>query len=88
MTLSEPQSSHRSQAKQPSLVDHLLGVLKKPDAMAVDRIHLVLAAQSGVVFNLARRYDKRSIWRPMDHASGSRISKAAPFPAGKSLIDP
>ncbi|RWJ00141.1 SAVED domain-containing protein [Mesorhizobium sp.] len=61
MTLRDSQSSHWSQARQSALADQFLGILKQLDAMGVDRIHLVLAAQNSVVFNLARRYDKRNL---------------------------
>jgi hypothetical protein len=63
MTLPDFQSSHWSQAKQSAMADQFLGVLKQLDAIGVDRIHLILAAQNSVVFNLARRYDKRNLPR-------------------------
>lgn len=61
MTLRDFQSSHWSQAKQAEMADQFLGVLKQLDAMGVERIHLVLAAQNSVAFNLGRRYDKRNL---------------------------
>jgi hypothetical protein len=61
MSLPNLQSSHWSQAKQSALADQFLGVLKQLDARGVEHIHLVLAAQNSVVFNLARRYDKRNL---------------------------
>lgn len=61
MTLPDLQASHWSQAKQSALADQFLGILKQLDARGVELIHLVLAAQNSVVFNLARRYDKRNL---------------------------
>lgn len=61
MTLPDLQSSHWSQAKQSAMADQFFGVLKQLDAMGVDRIHLILAAQNSVVFNLGRRYDRRNL---------------------------
>ncbi len=61
MTLPDLQSSHWSQSKQSVLADQFLGVLKQLDAKGVACVHLVLAAQNSVVFNLARRYDKRNL---------------------------
>ncbi|HCJ71214.1 MULTISPECIES: SAVED domain-containing protein [Hyphomicrobiales] len=63
MTLPDLQSSHWSQARQSALADQFLGVLKQLDAKGVEQVHLVLAAQNSVVFNLARRYDKRNLPR-------------------------
>lgn len=63
MTLPDLQSSHWSQARQSALADQFLGLLKQLDAKGVQQIHLVLAAQNSVVFNLARRYDKRNLPR-------------------------
>lgn len=61
MTLPDLQSSHWSQAKHSALADQFFAILKQLDAQGIDRIHLVLAAQNSVVFNLARRYDKRNL---------------------------
>jgi len=61
MTMLDFQSSHWSQAKQAALADQFLGVLKKLDALGVNQIHLVLAAQNSVAFNFGRRYDKRNL---------------------------
>lgn len=61
MTLSNLLSSHWSQAKQSAMADQFLGVVKQLDAQGVKRIHLVLAAQNSVVFNLGRRYDRRNL---------------------------
>lgn len=61
MTLPNLQSSHWSQAKQSAMVDQFLGVVKQLDALGVDQIHLVLAAQNSVVFNFGRRYDRRNL---------------------------
>ena len=61
MTLPDLQSSHWCQAKQSAMADQLFGVLKQLDAMGIDRIHLILAAQNSVVFNFGRRYDRRNL---------------------------
>lgn len=61
LTLPDLQSSHWSEAKQSAMADQFFGVAKQLDAKGVERIHLVLAAQNSVVFNLARRYDKRNL---------------------------
>ncbi|AEC20736.1 2-methylthioadenine synthetase [Pusillimonas sp. T7-7] len=61
MTLPNLQSSHWSEAKQSDLADQFFGVLKQLDANGVKQIHLVMAAQNSVAFNLARRYDKRNL---------------------------
>ena len=61
MTMHDFQSSHWSPVKQSAMADQFFGVLKQLDALGVERIHLVLAAQNSVVFNLARRYDKRNL---------------------------
>jgi len=61
MNLPDLQSSHWSQIKQSELADQYFGVLKQIAAEGVDRIHMVLAGQNSLVFNLARRYDKRNL---------------------------
>jgi hypothetical protein len=63
MTLPTLTSSHWSEAKQSALADQFLDTLKQLDALGVQQIHLVLAAQNSVVFNLGRRYDKRNLPR-------------------------
>ncbi|MDE1568254.1 SAVED domain-containing protein [Aquabacter sediminis] len=60
-TLTDFQSSHWSKTKQSAMAEQFLGVVKKLDAMGIGRIHLVVAAQNSIVFNLARRYDKRNL---------------------------
>jgi hypothetical protein len=56
-------ASHWSEAKQLALADQFFDTLKQLDALGVQQIHLALAAQSSVVFNLGRRYDKRNLPR-------------------------
>lgn len=59
MTLPDVNSSHWSQTKQSALAVQFLETIKALDACGVGHIHLVLAAQNSVTFNMARRYDKR-----------------------------
>lgn len=61
MTMAKLDSSHWSDAKQGALGAQFLAVLKDLDAKGVRQIHLVLAAQNSVVFNLGRQYDKRNL---------------------------
>jgi hypothetical protein len=43
------------------LADQLLDVAKALEGKGVKVIHLILAAQNSVAFNLGRRYDKRNL---------------------------
>jgi hypothetical protein len=61
MEIPNLQSSHWSTSKQSALSDQFFTVLKQLDSIGVERIHLVLAAQNSLVFNLSRRYDKRNL---------------------------
>ncbi|UXS39486.1 SAVED domain-containing protein [Agrobacterium tumefaciens] len=61
MTMPNLASSHWSQAKQSALATQFFEVAKLLDAKGVTTIHLLLAGQNGVVFNLGRRYDKRNL---------------------------
>ncbi len=61
MTMPDLVSSHWSQAKQNALAAQFLDVAKQLEARGVSTIHLLLAAQNSVVFNLGRRYDKRNL---------------------------
>lgn len=61
MTMPNLQTSHLSEKKQAALAEQFLGVIKQLDAGGVTCVHLILAAQNSVVFNLARRYDKRNL---------------------------
>ena len=63
MTLPTLTSSHWSEDKQSALADQFFDTLKQLDALGVQQIHLALAAQNSVVFNLGRRYDKRNLPR-------------------------
>ncbi len=47
--------------KQNSLASQFLDVAKLLEASGVTTIHLLLAAQNSVAFNLGRRYDKRNL---------------------------
>ena len=61
MTLPDLSSSHWSQAKQSALAEQFLNVAKSLEGKGVKVIHLILAAQNSVAFNLGRRYDKRNL---------------------------
>ncbi|MGL4092057.1 SAVED domain-containing protein [Agrobacterium cavarae] len=61
LTMPNLTSSHWSQAKQNALAEQLFEVAKLLDARGVTTIHLLLAGQNSVVFNLGRRYDKRNL---------------------------
>lgn len=61
MTMPDLASSHWSQVKQSALATQFFEVLKILEAKGVMTVHLLLAAQNSVVFNLARRYDKRNL---------------------------
>ncbi|MFY7928314.1 MAG: SAVED domain-containing protein, partial [Oligoflexus sp.] len=61
MTMPDQASSHWSQAMQNELAAQFLDVAKQLEANGVSTIHLLLAAQNSVVFNLGRRYDKRNL---------------------------
>lgn len=61
MSLPDVNSSHWSHTKQSELADQVFATVKALDAKGVEQIHLVLAAQSSIVFNLGRRYDKRNL---------------------------
>jgi hypothetical protein len=54
-------SSHWSHAKQNALAEQFFEAAKDLEARGVTTIHLLLAAQNSVVFNLGRRYDKRNL---------------------------
>ncbi|MBY5587699.1 SAVED domain-containing protein [Rhizobium leguminosarum] len=54
-------SSHWSQSKQSALAQQLFDAARQLEARGVTLIHLVLAAQDSVAFNLGRRYDKRNL---------------------------
>lgn len=61
MSMPDLVSSHWSQAKQNALAAQFFEVAKLLEAKGVTTIHLLLAAQNSVVFNLGRRYDKRNL---------------------------
>ncbi|MFC5755625.1 SAVED domain-containing protein [Rhizobium sp. GCM10022189] len=61
MSLPDLNSSHWSQAKQSALAQQLLDTAKLLEAKGVTTIHLLLACQNSVAFNLGRRYDKRNL---------------------------
>lgn len=61
MTMPNLASSHWSQVKQNALAIQFFEVAKLLEAKGVTIIHLLLAGQNSVVFNLARRYDKRNL---------------------------
>ncbi|GAA3075767.1 hypothetical protein GCM10010520_23580 [Rhizobium viscosum] len=61
MSLPDLNSSHWSQTKQNALAQQLFEAAKLLEAKSVKTIHLLLAAQNSVVFNLGRRYDKRNL---------------------------
>ncbi|WP_051321124.1 SAVED domain-containing protein [Rhizobium mesoamericanum] len=61
MSLPALNSSHWSQAKQSALAQQLLDTAKLLEAKGVTTIHLLLACQNSVAFNLGRRYDKRNL---------------------------
>lgn len=61
MSLPALESSHWSQAKQSALAQQLLDTAKVLEAKGVTTIHLLLACQNSVAFNLGRRYDKRNL---------------------------
>lgn len=61
MTMPDLASSHWSEAKQNDLATQFFDVAKRLEAKDVSTIHLLLAAQNSVVFNLGRRYDKRNL---------------------------
>lgn len=61
MTISDLASSHWSQAKQNALATQFFEVAKLLEAKGVTTIHLLLAGQNSMVFNLGRRYDKRNL---------------------------
>ncbi|NEK53553.1 SAVED domain-containing protein [Rhizobium leguminosarum] len=55
MSLPTLDSSHWSQAKQDALAQQLLDTAKALEAKGVTTIHLLLACQNSVAFNLGRR---------------------------------
>ncbi|CAN7392014.1 SAVED domain-containing protein [Pararhizobium sp. LjRoot235] len=61
LSLPNLNSSHWSQAKQNALAEQLFEAAKLLEAKGVTTIHLLLAAQNSVAFNLGRRYDKRNL---------------------------
>nr|CAD6416791.1 carbohydrate kinase [Rhizobium sp. Q54] len=61
MTMPDLASSHWSQAKQSALATQFFEVAKLLEAIGVNTIHLLLAGQNSLVFNLGRRYDKRNL---------------------------
>ena len=61
MSLPALDSSHWSQAKQSALAQQLFDTAKVLEAKGVTTIHLLLACQNSVAFNLGRRYDKRNL---------------------------
>lgn len=61
MSLPALNSSHWSQAKQNALAQQLFDTAKLLEAKSVTTIHLLLACQNSVAFNLGRRYDKRNL---------------------------
>ncbi|TAU83276.1 SAVED domain-containing protein [Rhizobium leguminosarum] len=61
LSLPDLNSSHWSQAKQNALAEQLFEAAKLLEAKGVKTIHLLLAAQNSVAFNLGRRYDKRNL---------------------------
>jgi len=86
MTLPTTASSHWSQPKQAALADQFLDTLKRLDALGARQIHLVLAAQNSLVFNLGRRYDKRNLPRiavyQFERSQPRRYPWAIQMPAG------
>lgn len=61
LSMPDLNSSHWSQKKQNALAEQFLQAAKALEAKGVNTIHLLLAAQNSVVFNLGRRYDKRNL---------------------------
>lgn len=61
LSLPDLASSHWSQSKQNALAQQLLETAKLLEAKGVGTIHLLLACQNSVAFNLGRRYDKRNL---------------------------
>ncbi|WP_105385212.1 SAVED domain-containing protein [Neorhizobium alkalisoli] len=61
LSIPDLNSPHWSQAKQSALASQFLAAVKALEARGVTTIHLLLAAQNSVVFNLGRRYDKRNL---------------------------
>ncbi len=61
LSMPDLNSSHWSQKKQNALAEQFFHATKALEAKGVTTIHLLLAAQNSMVFNLARRYDKRNL---------------------------
>jgi hypothetical protein len=61
LSMPDLNSSHWSQTKQNALAQQFFEAAKSLEARGVTTIHLLLAAQNSVVFNLSRRYDKRNL---------------------------
>ncbi|MFQ6185818.1 SAVED domain-containing protein [Sinorhizobium meliloti] len=61
LSLPDLNTSHWSRDKQNALAGQLLEAAKLLEAKGVETIHLILAAQNSVAFNLGRRYDKRNL---------------------------
>ena len=61
LSMPDLNSSHWSQKKQNALAEQFFQAAKALEAKGVNTIHLLLAAQNSIVFNLGRRYDKRNL---------------------------
>ncbi|MCA1407893.1 SAVED domain-containing protein [Ensifer sp. IC3342] len=61
LSLSDVTSSHWSASKQSTLAQQFYDTAKLLEGKGVTTIHLILAAQNSVAFNLGRRYDKRNL---------------------------
>ncbi|WP_253204188.1 SAVED domain-containing protein [Rhizobium sp. X9] len=63
LTPSPPGGKSLCRLKPETRDTRLYRALKTVKATPPEQVHLVLAAQNSVVFNLARRYDKRNLPR-------------------------
>lgn len=61
LTLPDVTSSHWSASKQSALTQQFYDTAKLLEGKGVATIHVILAAQNSVAFNLGRRYDKRNL---------------------------
>lgn len=80
LTMPDLNSSHWSQTKQNALAEQFFEAAKALEARGVTTIHLLLAAQNSIVFNLGRRYDKRNL--PSLIAYQFETNSAKKFPWG------
>jgi hypothetical protein len=80
LSMPDLNSSHWSQTKQNALAEQFFETAKALEARGVRTVHLLLAAQNSVVFNLSRRYDKRNL--PSVIAYQYEASSEKKFPWG------